>query len=155
MAARVYATAEDLETYTGQPAPATAAAQLAQASRFLDATVFRQCRYAADSDTGLPVDELVADAFRDATCAQVAWWTELGDSIGAFGAGYSSVSIGGASLSRTGRSGPVAADGTDSPARQVAPQVWDVLADPALTPRHLIVGEVRTWGGPWPIGAVI
>lgn len=143
--ARAYATPDDLAVYTGQDAPADAAVLLAKAGRFLDSAVFRLCWYTADPDTGLPTDPTVAEALRDATCAQVAWWTALNDSTGALGAGYSSVSIGSVSLSRTGKAGPVAADGSESPARQVAPEVWDALGNPDLTPRIFRLGEIRTW----------
>jgi hypothetical protein len=145
MAARVYATPDDLAAYTGQPAPSDAAAQLTQASRFLDASLFSRSWYYADDTTGLPTEDVVIEAFRDATCAQVTWWQALGDSTGAFGAGYSSVSIGGVSLARTGKAGAVAPDGSESAARQIAPQVWDILQDPTLTPCHLRIGEIRTW----------
>lgn len=145
MAARIYATAADLATYTGTAAPDNADALLAKASRMLDSAVFRLCWYVADQTTGMPTDSLVIDACRDATCAQVGWWLALGDSSGALGAGYGSVSIGSVSLSRSGRDGVVAPDGTDSPARQVAPEVWDVLGSPDLTPDKFRIGEVRTW----------
>lgn len=140
--ARIYATAADLAAYTGTTAPDNADALLAKASRFLDSAVFRLCWYAADPDTGLPTDPIVTAALRDATCAQAAWWDELGDSTGALGAGYGSVSIGSVSLSRSGRDGVVAPDGSESPARQVAPEVWDVLRQPDITPNQLWIGAV-------------
>lgn len=69
----VYATAEDLTD--GQwvaDVPAGAAALL----RFASALVRRATMtavYRTDA-TGRPTDDAVADAFRDATCAQVAAW---------------------------------------------------------------------------------
>jgi hypothetical protein len=134
---RIYATADDMAAYTGTTAPADADALLAKASRMLDSSVFRLCWYQADSD-GLPTNDLVTAAFRDAVCAQAAWWDELGDSTGAMGAGWGSVQIGSVNLSRSVTN--VSADA--SPARQIAPEVWDVLRSPDLTPDILTIGLV-------------
>lgn len=138
--ARVYATVDQLTAYTGQLAPDTAAQLLAGASRMLDSQVFRLAVYAVNSD-GAPSDPVVAAAFAEATCAQVAWWGLVGDSTGASGAGWGSVSIGSVSLGRgAGSSG--LPDGSDSAARQVAPQAWDALRSPDLTPDRLLFGSV-------------
>jgi hypothetical protein len=134
---RIYATADDMAAYTGTTAPANADALLAKASRFLDSSVFRLCWYQADGD-GLPTNALVVAAFRDAVCAQAAWWDELGDSTGAMGAGWGSVQIGSVNLSRSVTN--VAASA--SPARQIAEEVWDVLRSPDLTPDVLTIGLV-------------
>lgn len=134
--ARVYATPADYQSFTGQAAPADAEQLLAAATRMLESTVFRLCWYEVDAD-GMPSNTTVAAALRDAVCAQVAWWEELGDSVGAAGAGWGSVSIGSVSLSR-----PTAGTGDSSAARQVAPQVWDVLTAPDLTPDILRLGQV-------------
>lgn len=140
--ARIYATTAEYETYTGTtPAPAGTDARLADASRMLDSRVLRLCWYEVDEATGLPSHALVLAAFRDATCAQARWWVEVGDSIGAVGAGWNSVSIGSASLSRSGGG----TSGDDSPARQLAPQVWDALRSPDLTPDLFRLGEVIAW----------
>lgn len=141
----IYATPDDLAAYPGGSAVSASDAPtlLARAHRLLGASLFRFCWYQMGADT-LPSNTLVADAFRDAVCAQVVWWDELGDSIGALGAGYGSVSIGSASLSRSGRDGVVASDGSDSPARQIAPEVIDALRQPELTPDILTVGLVIT-----------
>lgn len=145
--ARIYATAADLAAYTGATAPADADALLAKASRFLDAAVFRLCWYIPDPATGMPTDAVVIAALRDATCAQAAWWTQLGDSTGAMGAGWGQIRIGRVDMSRS----LVATQAEDSPARQVAPEVWDVLGSPDLTPDVFRVGEIRTWNmWEWP-----
>ena len=136
--ARTYATPAELAAYTGQAAPADAAQLLTRASQMLDAQVFRLCWYVADPTTGLPTDTLVAAAFRDATCAQVQWWEELGDPLGAVGAGWGSVHIGTAHLQRS----VTAVSGADSPSRQPAPQVWDALTSPDLTPERFRIGSV-------------
>ncbi|MFI0897750.1 hypothetical protein [Streptomyces sp. NPDC020983] len=132
-----YATTDDLAAYTGTAAPDNAAALLAKASRMLDSAVFRLCWYQADGD-GLPTNPLVQQAFKDACCAQAAWWDELGDSTGAMGAGWGSVQIGSVNLSRSVTN--VSAEA--SPARQIASEVWDVLRSPDLTPDVLTIGLV-------------
>lgn len=134
--ARIYATAADYLAFTGQTPPAGIEAQLARAARFLDSEVFRLCWYDVDAG-GLPSNPLVLAAFRDAVCAQVAWWVELGDSTGAAGVGWSSVGIGSVSLSRQSAGGAEA-----SAARQVAPEVGDLLRAPDLTPDVLLIGAV-------------
>lgn len=134
---RIYATAADMAAYTGAAAPTDADALLAKASRFLDSSVFRLCWYQADGD-GLPTDQLVAQAFTDAVCAQAAWWDELGDSTGATAAGWGNVGIGSVQLGRS----VTAVKAEDSPARQLAPEVIDVLQQPDLTPDRLTIGLV-------------
>ena len=134
---RVYATSTDLAAYTGSSAPANADALLAKASRFLDSAVFRLCWFTADSD-GLPTDTVVAQAFTDSVCAQAAWWSELSDSTGAQTAGWGTVQIGSVMMSRS----LTATSPADAPARQIAPEVWDVLRTPDLTPDRLWIGAV-------------
>jgi hypothetical protein len=134
---RVYATPDDLTAYTGSSAPANADALLAKASRMLDSAVFRLCWFAADAD-GLPTDDLVRQAFTDAVCAQAAWWDQLGDSTGAMGAGWGNVAIGSVNLGRS----VTAVSAADSPARQIADEVWDVLRSPDLTQDRLWIGAV-------------
>lgn len=126
--ARVYATETDLIAYTGQAAPDGAAALLRQASQFLDANVFRVCWYRVGAD-GLPSHAEVAEAFSDAVCAQVQWWGKVGDSVGADGVGWVTMTAGSVTLSRAGSLGRSGVDITPeaSPARQIAPQVWDAL----------------------------
>jgi hypothetical protein len=136
---RVYATPAQLAAYTGQPAPDDAEQLLAGASRMLDAEVLRLAVYAT-SDDGMPSDPLVAAAFTAAVCAQVVWWGKVGDSTGAAGAGWGNVSIGSVSLGR-GSGSTGSPDGSDSAARQIAPQAWDALRDPALTPDRLLIGS--------------
>lgn len=136
----VYATAEQYEAYTYGDAPADIDVRLAQASRFLDSMVFRYCWYAADDTTGLPTDAVVAAAFADAVCAQAQWGIEVGDTTGAAGVGWGSVSIGSVNLSRS----VTAVSGADSPGRQVAPAVYDALLGPAMTPDRFRLGLVAS-----------
>ena len=136
--ARIYATEADLTAYTGQAAPDNVTVLLRDASQFLDANVFRLCWYHVGDD-GLPSDTEVAEAFSDAVCAQVQWWDELGDSIGAAGAGWGSVQIGRMQLARSVTDVSPEA----SAARQFAPKIWDALA--ILSHHHFRLGGVRTW----------
>ncbi|MGW4695156.1 hypothetical protein ACWEO1_22570 [Kitasatospora cineracea] len=137
---RVYATPEQYQTFTGEQPDADTPRLLADASRFLDAQVFRLAVYAADQATGMPLDPLLLQAFADATCAQVQWWDQLGDSIGAAGAGWGTVKIGSVHLQRS----VVDVSGMNAPSRQVAPAVWDVLNSPDLVDRFRI-GQSGVW----------
>lgn len=135
--ARIYATAADWVTYTGLAAPTTVDADLAKASRFLDANVLKFCFYQVDAN-GLPSNTKVAAAFRDAACAQAQWWSQVGGSSGATGAGWGTVQIGSVTLSRSVTDVSPSA----SPERQIAPEVWDALGNPDLTPDIWTLGAV-------------
>ncbi|MET9954213.1 hypothetical protein ABZ135_22055 [Streptomyces sp. NPDC006339] len=137
--ARVYATSSQYTEYTGEAAPTDIDVRLRRASKFLDAQVFRLCRYDVDDD-GLPTNSLVAAAFAEATCAQVEWGVEVGDVTGAAGVGWGSVEIGTAKLSRS----VTATSGDEAPGRQIAPAVWDAVRSSDLTPDILWVGAVTT-----------
>lgn len=138
--ARVYATPADLADYTGTAAPAAAERLLRNASTMLESRVFRLCWFVADTTTGLPTNTIVAGAFRDAVCAQVAWWDEVGDSTGAAGVGWGSVEIGSVKLGRS----VTTVSGDASPARQVAPQAMDALLSTDLTPDIFELGSVSS-----------
>ncbi|MFH8619165.1 hypothetical protein ACH4E8_29445 [Streptomyces sp. NPDC017979] len=135
--ARIFATSAQYEQYTGSPAPADVGRLLAYASRLLESRVFRLCWYETDPD-GYPSNPLVRSAFADATCAQAEWGEEVGDTTGAAGVGWGSVSIGSVQLSRS----VTAVSGDDAPGRQIAPAVWDHLRSPDLTPDILTIGLV-------------
>lgn len=139
--ARIYATAEQYEAYTGATAPVDIDARLTRASRFLDSALFRLCIYTADATTGLPTNTIVAEAFANAVCAQVQWWAETGDELGAAGQ-WSSVSIGSVSLSRSGANG---SGGSSSPGRTVCEAALEALQQSDLTPSLLSVGAVAAW----------
>ncbi|MEU0199135.1 MULTISPECIES: hypothetical protein [unclassified Streptomyces] len=138
--ARIYATAADYQSYTGQTPPADIAALLTKASRMLEAAVFRLCWYEVDAD-GYPSNALVRQAFRDAICAQAEWFDEIGDSTGVAAAGWGSVSLGSAQLSRSVTN----VSGNASPARDIAPAVGDILGSADLTPDIFRQGAVVTW----------
>lgn len=136
--ARVYATSAEYVTYTGQAAPADIDARLARASRFLDSRVFRLCWYEVVEETGLPSNTLVAEAFSAAVCAQVQWWAETGDELGAVGQ-WSSIGIGSVSLSRSGSS---SGSGSSSSGRAVAEAALEALRTPDLTQNIFVLGLV-------------
>lgn len=138
--ARVYATSGQYETYTGATAPDDIAQLLADASRTLEARLFRLCWYEVD-DEGMPSNPIVAQAFTDAVCAQAQWWDEVGDSTGAAGAGWGTVRLGTAQMSRS----VTDVSGAASPGREIAPKVWDALRGMDLTPDIFRLGEVGTW----------
>ncbi|WP_247615836.1 hypothetical protein [Streptomyces sp. MK37H] len=138
--ARIYATAADFQDYTGQAPPADVDQLLTRATAMLEAQVLRFCWYDVDSD-GMPTNPLVLEAIRRAVCAQVQWWGEVGDSIGAAGVGWGSVAIGSVNLGRSVTS----VSGADSAARQIAPQVADELQSPDLTPDVFRLGAVCSW----------
>jgi hypothetical protein len=135
--ARVYATAAQFTTYTGQAATADTDRLLRDASVMYDAQLIKFCLFQVD-DTGMPTDPLVLEAFAAAVSHQVAWWGEVGDSTGAAGVGYGSVEIGSVKLSRS----VTAVNGSDSAARQIAPKSWDALLSPDLTPDRFVLGAV-------------
>jgi hypothetical protein len=137
--ARIYATSADYQTYTGQTPPADIGQLLADASRFLEAEVFRLCWYEVDGD-GYPSNAAVRQAFEDAVCAQAQWFDELGDSVGAAGAGWGSVSLGSAQLSRSVTN----VTGGAAPAREVAPKAMDALTGMDLTPDIFRLGAVAS-----------
>lgn len=136
--ARIYATAADYQSYTGQAPPVDIEARLGAASRFLDAAVFRLCWYRVDAATGVPSNAMVLEAFRDAVCAQVEWGVDVGDTTGAAAVGWGSVEIGSVKLGRS----VTATTGDDAPGRQIAPAVWDSLRSPDLTPDLFMLGAV-------------
>jgi hypothetical protein len=70
----VYATDEELAAFTGQTVPDDADRLLKRASEVID-DYTRTAVFGVDEDTGLPTDAEVLAAFRDATCAQVEFWT--------------------------------------------------------------------------------
>lgn len=72
----VYATNEDLTAWPVSPLPANSAGLLRSASLLVRSTTMT-ARYAVDGD-GLPADAKVLEAFKDATCTQVAFWVGAG-----------------------------------------------------------------------------
>ncbi|MFF2922730.1 hypothetical protein ACFVTP_10055 [Streptomyces celluloflavus] len=132
MAARIYATPEQLAAWTGQTAPDDAERLLARASEDIDSALLTAV-YAVDED-GDPTDPKIAAALGDATCAQVEYWLATGDDGTGAAGHWDAVSIGPVSLS--GRSSaPPAASGVE-----LAPRAARALRRVGLVP-----GVVWPW----------
>lgn len=96
---RVYATEDDYKTWTGDDTATATTAQLRNASLVVD-ELLATAVYDVDEDD-LPTDDAVIEALRDATCAQLEWWNETGDTSGVGASGqFQSASIGSASYTR-------------------------------------------------------
>ncbi|MER5482919.1 hypothetical protein ABT024_06845 [Streptomyces sp. NPDC002812] len=134
--ARIYASGEQFEEFTGEAAPADIEARLVRASTFLERRIFRYCLYAADATTGMPTNAVVLDAFARAAVAQVRWWAETGDELNA-ASRFGSVSIGSVSLS--GRNTASSAGG-----REVADEALEALQSPDLTRDVFTLGAVSS-----------
>lgn len=72
-----YATAAELAAYLGAPAPTDAARLLDRASELMDDTV--RAPFTTSGDGDLPTDASIAAAMKNATCAQVEFWQEVGE----------------------------------------------------------------------------
>ena len=100
----VYADTGDLETWSGTPAPDNAAVLLREASALVTAACRADVYDTAPS--GLPLDDDLAEAMRDATCAQATYWAAVGidPTLGGFGVPQvvTGSSIDGASVSTNG-----------------------------------------------------
>ena len=71
----VYADADNLAEWLGEPAPDNAASLLRHASsRVANAC---RCDIYDTQPSGLPVDDDIREALRDATCAQAERWSAL------------------------------------------------------------------------------
>lgn len=76
-----YASTDDLANFVGPdsdlPSEADQARMLARASELLDDAILAP--FSVDATTSLPTDETVAANLRDAACAQVEFWIDLGE----------------------------------------------------------------------------
>ncbi len=131
MAQRVYATVADYEDFTDgdheEESVDVVNAKLRRASTMIDGLT-RYARYDVDED-GYPTDADVADAFKRATCAQMAWWDDTDDITGA-GSQDGTVSIGSVSIGARGRS---SGNGAPSAAEsRIAPEAVAILATAGL-----------------------
>lgn len=93
MMATAYATSEELATWLNEDAPENAAWLLDRATEVIDSVA--TAPFNVDLITGLPVDAGVAIALRDATCAQVRFWLEVGVENDVDGLAGSAVTVGG------------------------------------------------------------
>ena len=73
-----YATVAELATFLGSEGTPDAGRLLERASELVDTIV--DVPFALSATTGLPTDTDVAAALRDATCAVVEAWLEVGES---------------------------------------------------------------------------
>jgi hypothetical protein len=122
-----YATVDDLTDWLDpDPVPANAEKLLARATRYLDNVLLKTSVYDVDED-GLPTEEKVITALRDATCAQVEWWAAHSDDGLGAGADYTTVTAGNISLSKQ------AAPGGRPPDPRQSPEAWEILSGAALT----------------------
>ena len=96
--AAAYATVAEYETWANEAAPDNAAWLLARATELVDSIVIAS--FAIDDETELPTDTAKAAALRDATCAQVRFWDEVGYEHDIDGLAGMDVSIGGLSGTR-------------------------------------------------------
>ncbi|MET7412517.1 hypothetical protein [Streptomyces rubiginosohelvolus] len=75
---RVYATTTDLANALNEAPPLGAQRLLERASQLLDSDFLLTAIYDVDDD-GMPTHPLVVAGFRDAVCAQVEFWGEVGE----------------------------------------------------------------------------
>ncbi|MFF4751825.1 hypothetical protein [Streptomyces sp. NPDC001270] len=108
---RVYATSADYIAWTGQATPpADIARLLTRASQDIEDALLTAV-YCTDAD-GMPVEACVHDALRDATCAQVEYQQETGDTGTGAAGRWDSVTLGPVALSGR-RDAPAGPEGLD------------------------------------------
>lgn len=97
----VYATEEDLITYTGDVHTPDNVDRLIAAASALVRRATRTAHYST-TPAGAPSDADIADGFRDAVCAQIQWWSDNEidpqTATARIGSGVKSKSIGSASI---------------------------------------------------------
>lgn len=123
--ARVYASPSDLADWGVDLDQAEAARMLRRASALVENHTVT-ARYATDAE-GMPTNERLVEAFRDATCAVVAWWEETGNASGAAGQ-YNEVSLGSLSLGRA----PASSGYSSTQAARISPEAVQILATAGL-----------------------
>lgn len=130
---RVYASIEDIRWDMGPTKPPENAEGLLRAASSLIRSSTKTARYRTDGK-GMPSDRFIANAFRDATCAQVKFWAAMGvdPSLGAAG-----VKPLAASKSINGASVQYATDASTAEARANAagtlgPDAYYILEDAGL-----------------------
>lgn len=146
---RVYATAADYTTWVGADesdstavVPADIDRQLARASLDIERATLTAV-YAVDDD-GLPTDTAIAQAFEDATCAQVEAWQDTGDELGT-GVTYDDVQIGSVRLARRNTSLSTT-PGALAPRAATILSLAGLLSDGVLGAQPLTTGNARVYG---------
>ena len=134
----VYADSAELATWTGLPAPANATQLLRSASMIVRSATVASV-YGVD-ETGLPSEAKVSDAFRDATCAQVASW--VGADVDPSGAGLSTTApvrgkklgSGSVEYDTAASSSVVAYQAKRAAAVTLCPEAYMILHEAGITP---------------------
>lgn len=133
--ARIYSTHADLVAYlpdgASAPAEPEATRLLTRASEQVDLLTVTSIYEVDEQD--MPTADAVVTAFRDATCAQAAWWLETGDETGAATGQWQSVTAGRISLQRSAKGASAQAQ-----ASTVAPQAVMHLRLAGLLPGVII-----------------
>lgn len=132
MPQRVYAIAADYYEFAGEEAATNVDkdlnAKLRRASTVIDGLT-RTSRYDVDEE-GYPTDANTSAAFKDATCAQAAWWDDTDDVTGAESQS-GPTRIGSVSFGGSGASG--GATNTKSAASsRIAPEAVEILTNAGL-----------------------
>jgi hypothetical protein len=148
---RVYATAADYTTWVGADesdstavVPADIDRQLARASLDVERATLTAV-YAVDGD-GLPTDTTIAQAFEDATCAQVEAWQSTGDELGT-GNVYDDVQIGSVRLARRGaNAGAASQPGALAPRAATILSLAGLLSDGVLSAQPVVTTNQRVYG---------
>jgi hypothetical protein len=134
----LYATADDLATFIESPTPPAGAERLIKGASALVRSATRAALYDTTS-AGLPSDPDVAEAFKDATCAQAAEWARRGidPASGVTPGRPQSSSIGGATVN-WGTTGGMSDEDT----------LRELIPDAAwyLESAGLLSGPVQVWG---------
>lgn len=113
---RSYATTVDLANYLRDAPPVDAERRLRDATARIDGELL--CAVYDVDDAGMPTDAVVAAAMRDAVCAVVKWWDEIGEDGSGASLMLSSASIAGVSLGWSRGSGSAPPDLVGDEARR-------------------------------------
>lgn len=143
---RSYATVAELTAYTGTDAPVGAARLLVRATRKVD-QLCKTAVYPVDED-GMPTDAALRAVLRDATCAQVEWWGEIGDERGT----GATAALAGAQIGTVRLPSGNAAAGDGSGSLEYAPDASTILAAAGLTTQGPIIPGPNGYGAIYPAG---
>ena len=125
---RQYATPAEFAVWDGDSVyTAPSDSKLRRASGVIDGLT-RHSVFVADVD-GYPTDVDVSDVFRDATCAQAAYWSETDDPTGALSQ-EGTFSIGSVSIGARGRSSGNGAP--DEQQARIGPEAVEILSTAGL-----------------------
>jgi hypothetical protein len=130
---RIYADTDDLTAWMSPAAVPADAAGLLRSASFLVRAETKKAVYATDAD-GYPTDEALLGAFRDAVCAQAAFWaaSSIDPALGAAGVQplAASKSIGGASIAYSVYA--ATAEARANSAGALGPDAFYILEDAGL-----------------------